>query len=402
MRRWKASRGASQSNTHAARSTHRHRRAESYRFLWQRALPAVALDDALRAVPWPIVLAGVSILVVVLAFRRRFDVFKGIGLSKAELALLCLGPLAGSTVNVPLDQVGNGILAVNLGGALIPLIMVALWVRRARLDPLLALGGTLVVSVVSKLIVSYDPEQGIFTTFPLLFAPSLVALAFAMALSVTKPLRAVPLAYTAGSMGSLLGADLYNLGPILDNLGRSPAASVVSIGGAGVFDMVYLAGMVAMACALLLVAAMLPRGRDAPGALAYPGRPLHVPDPGILWQRFLLLRDPGPRDRARAALALSDLHLRRRDYAASLRHSFLAVDEVLRGAPGLLAQVRAQGPRALRHDLDLLLLTYLEAGRAPPDRVQAGNANRAAKLLLAALEPGSGLPVQLDLPGEGA
>ncbi|MCA1813122.1 MAG: DUF1614 domain-containing protein [Halobacteriales archaeon] len=360
----------------------------------------MALEDTLQAVPWPIILAGVSILVVVLLFRRRFDVFKGIGLSKPELAILCLGPIAGSAVNIPVSQTGSGILAVNLGGAIVPILMVALWVRRARLDPLLALGGTLVVSVVAKLIVAYDPQQGIYTTFPLLFAPSLVALAYAMALSVTKPLRAVPLAYTAGSMGSLLGADLYNTGPILENLGKATEPSVVSIGGAGVFDMVYLAGMVAMAAAVLLVAAMLPRGRDAASPLTYPAKPFSIPDARIVWQRFLLLREPGPRDRARAALALSDLHLLRHDYGPSLRHSFLAVDELLRGAPGLLATVRVAAPRALLHDLDALWLAHLEAERGPPDRVTAGNANRAAKLLVAALEPPSGLAVQLDLAGE--
>jgi uncharacterized membrane protein len=358
----------------------------------------VALDDALQAVPWPLLLAGVSILVVVLYFRRRFDVFRGIGLSKAELAVLTLGPLAGSLVNIPVYSHGAGFLSVNLGGALLPVLLVALWVKRARLDPLLALGGTLVVSVVAKAIVAFDPETGIYTTFPQLFAPSLVALAYAMALSITRPLRAVPLAYTAGSMGSLLGADLYNLGPILQTLGQS-GLSVVSIGGAGVFDMVYLAGMVAMALALVLVAAMLPRRAEA--GLDYPARPLLIADPRILWQRFLLLRDPTPRDRARAALALSDLHLERRDHARSLAHSFLAVDALLQASPSLLERLRSDAPPALRQDLDALLSAWQGAQARPPDRAGAGHANRAAKLLVGALEPLTSLPCQLDLAQPG-
>lgn len=353
------------------------------------------LYEELQFVPWPLVLAGVSILVVVLFFRRRYDVLRGLGLTRVEMAILCLGPIAGLTVNIPVYQSGPGILAVNLGGALLPILMVAIWMRRAHLDPLLAIGGTLVVSVVAKLIVAFDPEQGIYTTFPQLFAPSLVALAFAMAVSVTRPLRAVPLAYASGSMGSLLGADLYNLGPILDHLGRSGDLAVVSIGGAGVFDMVYLAGMVAMAAALLLVLGMLPSRREA--GIAYPPSLGPLPDPRITWQRFLLLRDPTPRERARAALALSDLHLAQREYARSLEQSFLAVHALLDADPALLERVRREPNPALRADLEALVAANRAAAAS---RRVAGNANHAAKLLVAALEPLTALPSRLDARAE--
>jgi uncharacterized membrane protein len=52
--------------------------------------------------------------------------------------------------------------------------------------------------------------------------------------------RAPPVAYVAGSMGTLIGADLLNLGQI----GRL-GAPVVSIGGAGTFDGVFLTGILA-------------------------------------------------------------------------------------------------------------------------------------------------------------
>ena len=52
--------------------------------------------------------------------------------------------------------------------------------------------------------------------------------------------RAPAVAYVAGSMGTLIGADLMNLGEI-DRIG----APVVSIGGAGTFDGVFLTGILA-------------------------------------------------------------------------------------------------------------------------------------------------------------
>jgi len=53
--------------------------------------------------------------------------------------------------------------------------------------------------------------------------------------------RAAPLAYIGGSMGTLLGADLLNLGRV-QHLG----APVASIGGAGTFDGIFVTGVLAV------------------------------------------------------------------------------------------------------------------------------------------------------------
>ena len=59
--------------------------------------------------------------------------------------------------------------------------------------------------------------------------------------------RAAPLAYIAGSLGTLIGADLLNLGKV-----RGLGAPVASIGGAGTFDGVFLVGIVAVLLASLI------------------------------------------------------------------------------------------------------------------------------------------------------
>jgi len=59
--------------------------------------------------------------------------------------------------------------------------------------------------------------------------------------------RAGPLAYIAGSLGTLVGADLLNLGKI-----RGLGAPVASIGGAGKFDGIFLAGIVGVVLAGIL------------------------------------------------------------------------------------------------------------------------------------------------------
>ena len=58
--------------------------------------------------------------------------------------------------------------------------------------------------------------------------------------------QAAPLAYIGGSLGTLIGADLLNLGNI-----RGLGAPVASIGGAGTFDGIFLIGIVAVLIASL-------------------------------------------------------------------------------------------------------------------------------------------------------
>jgi uncharacterized membrane protein len=52
---------------------------------------------------------------------------------------------------------------------------------------------------------------------------------------------AAPLAYIGGSMGTLIGADLLNLGAI-----QGLGAPVASIGGAGTFDGIFLTAILAV------------------------------------------------------------------------------------------------------------------------------------------------------------
>jgi len=52
---------------------------------------------------------------------------------------------------------------------------------------------------------------------------------------------AAPLAYIGGSMGTLIGADLLNLDKV-----QGLGAPVVSIGGAGTFDGIFLTGILAV------------------------------------------------------------------------------------------------------------------------------------------------------------
>ncbi|MDR3568721.1 MAG: DUF1614 domain-containing protein [Syntrophobacteraceae bacterium] len=136
---------------------------------------------------------------------------------------------------VPLATAWQGpMLAVNVGGALIPTLLCVYLIIKNKLFfrslPAVALV-TLVVHALAY------PVKGLGIAEPL-FVPPLIACAAGLLFAW----RAAPaLAYISGTLGTLIGADLMNLDK-LQGLG----APIVSIGGAGTFDGIFLTGIVAV------------------------------------------------------------------------------------------------------------------------------------------------------------
>jgi uncharacterized membrane protein len=136
---------------------------------------------------------------------------------------------------VPLvTQWPGTVLAVNVGGAVIPTLMSLYLVIRYQLW----FKATLAVVAIALVIHAMaTPVQGIGIAVPV-FAPVITTAILAFILSRDY---APPLAYIGGSMGTLIGADLLNLDKI-SGLG----APVASIGGAGTFDGIFLTGILAV------------------------------------------------------------------------------------------------------------------------------------------------------------
>jgi len=126
------------------------------------------------------------------------------------------------------------VIAVNVGGAIIPTLMslYLLITRRLWLN-----GATAIAIVAFVLHWLANPVPGLGIAVPV-FLPALVTAVVALVLSRRD---AAPLAYIAGSMGTLIGADLTNLDKV-----RGLGAPVASIGGAGTFDGIFLTGILAV------------------------------------------------------------------------------------------------------------------------------------------------------------
>lgn len=204
-----------------------------------------------------IVIGVVLIAVGEVAFQR-------IGFSSLEYTLVLVATLLGSAVNIPVGQAASTeplvdsdgarvfglyyripritgyrhtytIIAVNLGGAMIP-VLVSVYLLAAHTNLLLAaLGGSLVTSVLVHLMARKVRGVGIVT--PALLPP-IIAAVMAYLLAPASP---AVVAYVSGTIGTLVGADLTNLRD-LAKLG----APVAIVGGAGTMDSVFLTGIIAI------------------------------------------------------------------------------------------------------------------------------------------------------------
>jgi uncharacterized membrane protein len=214
-----------------------------------------------------------GIVILILEVRAISYAYRAIGISPRYVGIVLLLTFLGSYVNVPLYTVpvarvlgpqiierfgraytvppmlepGVTVVAINVGGALIPmLVSIYLLLRtRQRLRMLIAVA---VAAIIVHALAEVVPGVGI--AVPMLIPP-LTAAGVALLLT-TRGAPAV--AYVAGSLGALIGADLWNLARLAE-LG----APVVSIGGAGTFDGVFLTGILAG----LLAAYIAPESRDS-------------------------------------------------------------------------------------------------------------------------------------------
>jgi uncharacterized membrane protein len=185
--------------------------------------------------------------------------FMRLGLSSRVAVIVLLACLLGSYVNIPVAtlperQILSGqeveffgmryavpvvidwpgtVIAINVGGALIPILVSLYLLAKHRLWGLGILATACVAAVCYSLA---HPVPGVGIALPTLW-PGIAAAIVALLLS--RPYGA-PLAYIAGSLGTLIGADLLNLG-LVQGLG----APVASIGGAGTFDGIFVTAILA-------------------------------------------------------------------------------------------------------------------------------------------------------------
>jgi uncharacterized membrane protein len=212
-----------------------------------------------------LLIVGLILLFPFLLANLMLAALGKLGLAPFGALLAALGIFFGGMVNIPVRRIARQqqlewrpvrmfglnrflpvetqsttytIIAVNLGGCLIPLGLAIYELLRladrgsdALLAALVAIG---INVVVCYLVARPVPNVGI--AMPTLVPPIVAALGGLLLL----PGFAAPVAFTAGVLGPLVGADLLHLDDIAEL-----TTSVASIGGAGTFDGIVISGLVA-------------------------------------------------------------------------------------------------------------------------------------------------------------
>jgi len=179
--------------------------------------------------------------------------------------LVVIGIFAGSAINIPVKRVPRTesmladplavfglagrwpslmqvrretVIAVNVGGCLIPVMLAVYETAHLLAAGWQAFSGLLLAVMINTIVCfrMAQPIEGIGIAIPGLFPPLIAA----MSALLLVPDQAPPVAFVAGVLGPLIGADLLHLRDV-----SKLSTGIASIGGAGTFDGIVLSGIVA-------------------------------------------------------------------------------------------------------------------------------------------------------------
>ncbi len=203
----------------------------------------------------------ISLFFVAMLQVHLFEIaFVKLGLTPEVASFLLLGTLVGSGINLPIYSMhtketghlvmspdrkmiweifqpareGKVVIAVNVGGCLIPVGLCLYFISLQVIDPIKIIVGISTITALSYKFSRLIPGLGV--GMPVFLAPLTSAL---MALALDSE-HAAHLAYISGVFGVLIGADILRLNNI-----AALGTPVAAIGGAGTFDGIFITGIIA-------------------------------------------------------------------------------------------------------------------------------------------------------------
>ena len=203
---------------------------------------------------------AIAVLIAAIEIGAIEYAYEKIGINRRYVFGLLLLSLLGSYVNIPVAELHaeyvrssqeapsfnilpvslgpqewpQTVIAINLGGAVIPILLSAYLLAKNEVIGPGALAVIIVTAVVHWMA---KPVAGVGIVVPTILPPLLATGAAFLLAEKSRP----AVAYIGGTLGTLIGADVLNLT-------RFPAlgAPIVSIGGAGTFDGIFLTGIIAV------------------------------------------------------------------------------------------------------------------------------------------------------------
>ncbi|MGA7860359.1 MAG: DUF1614 domain-containing protein [Thermoplasmata archaeon] len=295
--------------------------------------PWVLTNDTIAGIGSVVLTPLLWIGLFVWAWMRPADA-RASGFGRMAFWLLLPGAFLSSLADVPFLPWAGDVLAINIGGALIPIVLTLVLLHRELSTPGWYLTGTVILIVAAETATQFVivvltssfwtellvlvtaagtvafaigalprwttrpaalravtfvslvsvaisltffssqavPGVGIVSEFPYyLVGPVLVGVVGAWVASAVwgvSAFRGLGVAYGSGTLGTLIGADVLRQPPLYTGAG----GELLAIGGAGVQDLVYLSGLMAVGVGLLVIFLRF-RGAPADSSVSAPAPP---------------------------------------------------------------------------------------------------------------------------------
>ncbi|MBC7080897.1 MAG: DUF1614 domain-containing protein [Thermoplasmatales archaeon] len=171
--------------------------------------------------------------------------FEEMYFGKKEVVLLVIGSSSTMIVDLPVFIYKDYFLALNIGGGLIPILLSLHFFSKKKIPyPKLILG----ISIVSLItyMVTEVREEGVVSYFPYYLLPPIASSLISLALYFRENTSPV-YAYTISTLGVIIGGDFAHL----PQLFRHPFAG--SMGGAGIYDMIYVVSIISFFISFLFI-----------------------------------------------------------------------------------------------------------------------------------------------------
>lgn len=200
-----------------------------------------------------VVAVGLLVLGVYLLYIGTIQrVLETIGFSGGEAGTIILLTVIFGWLTIPMFPYNGWWVGISIGGALIPLLICARLLSSRRVPLPETLIGIIIVSFVTFFLTRAEEGVGIVADLEWAFMPALAAGLYAMSTFWMDMGKAAPLAYVSGVLGTIVGADVFHLAEVLAFDVPAGETVLLSIGGANIFDMVYLTGIGAVIVAIVV------------------------------------------------------------------------------------------------------------------------------------------------------
>jgi uncharacterized membrane protein len=195
----------------------------------------------------------IPLLVLYIIYLIITKAFKDMGFSSVEaIIIVFVSFIFGFEIiifgfnisNIYLFSYENWRVGINMGGAVIP-ILLSVYLTIKKKIPLKKIAlGIAIVTIIAFFVTQPVADRGIVASFPYWLFPAFFASLSSVFLSWNDFIKAAPLAYISGTIGVLIGADFFHIPELLSYSTEEVTNAV--IGGADVFDMIFITGIIAV------------------------------------------------------------------------------------------------------------------------------------------------------------